>query len=166
MQHIGGTLAPAGVTFALLGPLVGCTLIWGSAFVAMICQTIITPVFFLPMAWIVMNALAWAYVLAAIPAAITGLWVALLSPFAPERSRLLAGAAAIGAVTTFVCSFFAPPAPGLLGGPLFLALVGAVSAFLCTWLFQNIAFKRDEMRRDMLARERADRLAKERAKAG
>jgi hypothetical protein len=51
---------------------------------------------------------------------------------------------------------------GIFGGQLFLALVGAVAIFLCAWSLQNPVLKRDEMRRDLLARERADRLARER----
>ena len=46
---------------------------------------------------------------------------------------------------------------------LFMALVGAVSIFLCAWFLQNPVLKRDDMRRDLLARDRANRLAKERA---
>mgnify|MGYP000735790084 CR=1 FL=1 len=52
-----------------------------------------------------------------------------------------------------------PHAPhAQFGGQLFLALVGAVSAFVCAWLLQDSVLKRDEARRDHLARERAVRV--------
>ena len=56
-------------------------------------------------------------------------------------------------------------AAGIFGGQLFIALTGAVACFLCAWLLQDVVLKRDEARRDRLAAERADRLAKERKAA-
>lgn len=166
MQHIGATLMPSAFAFAILGPLVGLALIWGSTYVAILCQLVTSgggDAF--PALLIVWNAVVGAYAAAAIPAAVTGIWMALFSPFAEERSRFLAGAAAIGAVNTFLFMAAAPPIPGAFGGALFLAIVGAVSAFISAWLFQNAPLRRDEARKDRLAAERAERLAKERAAA-
>jgi uncharacterized membrane protein (DUF485 family) len=165
MQHIGVTLPPTALGFVMLGPLIGCTLVWGSAFVALICQTVITPAMLPITLALLWHVLSTAYLTAAFPAAITGVWVALFSPFTQDRSRFLAGAAALGAATTFLFMALAAPIPGLIGGPLFLAIVGAVSAFVAAWVLQDITLKRDEARRDTLARDRADRLAKERASA-
>jgi hypothetical protein len=86
----------------------------------------------------------------------------MLSPFTPDNPCFWSGAAIVGMMNAF---FFVnvDPEAGIFGGQLFIALVGAVSIFLCAWFLQNPILKRDDMRRDLLARDRADRLAKERA---
>ena len=86
----------------------------------------------------------------------------MLSPFTPDNPRFWSGAAIIGMMNAFLFVNVDPEA-GIFGGQLFMALVGAVSIFLCAWFLQNPILKRDDMRRDLLARDRADRLAKERA---
>ncbi len=164
MQHIGATLMPSAFAFGLAGPLVGMLLIWGGLFVAMACQAITDPAGIGATLGLMWTAAIAAYAAAGLPAALTGIWIALLSPFAEDRSRYLAGAACIGAVTTFLFMAMHAPIPGLLGNALFLSVVGAVSAFTCAWLFQNAPLGRDEARRTRLSRERADRLAKERNK--
>lgn len=164
MQHIGATLLPSAFAFGLAGPLIGATLIWGAALVALVCQAVAEPAAIPGMLMALWGAVSSAYIAAGFPAALTGIWVALLSPFAEDRSRYLAGAACIGAVTTFLFTALGAPIPGITGGALFLAIIGAVSAFICAWLFQNAPLGRDEARRTRLSRDRADRLAKERAK--
>lgn len=164
MQHIGATLPPAVAAFAGLAPLAGLILIWGSTFVAMLCQVVTgagDPFVALATSW---EAIVAAYIAAAVPAAMAGAWIALFSPFAVARSQFLAGSAAIGAVTTFLFMAMSASAPGAFGGALFLSVVGAVSAFICAWLLQDTVLKRDESRRDTLSRDRAERLAKERGK--
>ena len=165
MQHIGATLVPTALSFALLAPMIGLGLVWGSTLVAMICNAITTggattPALF-ETTW---NAVVTAYATAAMAAGISGIWVAVLSPYAPDNPRFWSGAAIIGMMNGFLFVRVSEDV-GLFGGQLFIALVGAVSVFLCTWLLQNGVLKRDEMRRDLLARERADRLARERAAA-
>jgi hypothetical protein len=56
-------------------------------------------------------------------------------------------------------------AAGIFGGRLFVALAGAVCVFVCAWLLKDAVLKRDEARRDALSRDRAERLARERASA-
>ena len=161
MLHIGATLMPTAIAFALLAPLVGLGLVWGSTFVAMLCNVIATGGATLPdLLFASWNAIAASYMSAAFAAAISGVWVAMLSPFAPDNPRFWSGAAIIGMMNAFL--FARVSGVGIFGGQLFLALVGAVAIFLCAWWLQDVALKRDEMRRDLLARERADRLAKER----
>jgi hypothetical protein len=162
MQHIGATLLPTALAFALLAPLAGLALIWGSTFVAMVCNAIATGGATVPAllsnTW---DAVVAAFLASAIAAAISGVWVAVLSPFAPDNPRFWSGAAIIGMMNAFLFAHVDADA-GIFGGQLFLALVGAVAVFLCAWSLQNTVLKRDDMRRDLLARERADRLAKER----
>lgn len=162
-QHIGATLVPAALCFAVLAPLIGLSLIWGSTFVAMVCNAISTGGASIPGA--VETAFATitaAYATAAFPAAISGVWLAVLSPFAPDNPRFWSGGAIVGMMNAFLF-VSVDPAVGIFGGQLFIALVGAVSIFLCAWSLQNPILKRDDMRRDLLARDRADRLARERA---
>jgi hypothetical protein len=163
MQHIGATLAPAAICFALLAPLVGIALIWGSTFVAMVCNAVVTGGASIPAALDTgLQVVVAGYLAAAMAAGISGVWVAVLSPFAPDNPRFWSGAAIIGMMNAFLFVRVDPDA-GMFGGELFLALVGAVSAFVCAWLLRDVILKRDDMRRDHLARERADRLARERS---
>ena len=166
MQHIRTTLLPAALGFAVLAPLVGLALIWGSTFVAMICNAISTGGASVgPALAAIWETLLGAYLAAGMAAAISGVWVALLSPFAADTPRYLVGAAIIGMMNAFLFVSVPAQTPALFGGQLFIALVGAVSAFVAAWLLQDTVLKRDEARRDHLARERAERLAKERGKA-
>ena len=162
MAHVGGTLAQTALCFAVLAPLVGLALIWGSTLVAMICNAISTDGASIPAALETSIAAITSAYAAAIAAAISGVWVAMLSPFTPDNPCFWSGAAIVGMMNAF---FFVnvDPEAGIFGGQLFIALVGAVSIFLCAWFLQNPILKRDDMRRDLLARDRADRLAKERA---
>lgn len=165
MQHIGATILPAAISFAVLAPLVGLALVWGSTFVALVCNAITSGGATIPAALEqTSGAIISGYLAAAMAAGISGVWVALLSPFSPESPRFYSGAAIIGMMNAFLFVSVDTDAAGIFGGPLFLALVGAVSAFLCAWLLQNLALKRDELRRDRLSAERAERLAQERAK--
>lgn len=166
MGHIGATLLPSALSFAILAPLVALALIWGSTFVALLCSIVSTGgASAWPAVWASWDAIVAGYAGAGVAAAITGVWLALLSPFAVDNPRYYAGAAIIGMMNAFL--FVAVPAqtPALFGGQLFIALVGAVSAFVVAWLLQNSVLKRDEARRDHMSRERAERLAKERAKS-
>lgn len=166
MAHIGATLVPSALSFAVLAPLVGLALIWGSTFVALVCNMISTAGASAPAAlWASANAIVAAYAGAGVAAAISGVWVALLSPFSPDRARFFSGAAIIGMMNGYLFVSVDTEAAGIFGGQLFVALTGAVACFLCAWLMQDIVLKRDEVRRDRLAAERAERLAKERKAA-
>ena len=111
------------------------------------------------------DTLLGAYLAAGVAAAITGVWLALLSPFAVDTPRYYVGAAIIGMMNGFLFVTVPAQTPALFGGQLFVALVGAVSAFVVAWLLQNTVLKREEARRDHMSRERAERIARERAKA-
>jgi hypothetical protein len=163
MAHVGATLVPTAICFAVLAPLIGLALTWGSTFVAMVCNAISTGGASIPSALeTAFAAITGAYAAAAIAAAISGIWVAVLSPFTPDNPRFWSGAAIVGMMNAFLFVAVDPEA-GIFGGQLFIALVGAVTIFLCAWFLQNPVLKRDDMRRDLLARDRAERLAKERA---
>jgi hypothetical protein len=166
MQHIRATLLPSAFGFAVLAPLAGLTLIWGSTVVAMICNAISTGGNSVGPALVaIWDTLLGAYLAAGVAAAITGIWLALLSPFAIDNPRYYVGATIIGMMNAFLFVTVPAQTPALFGGKLFVALVGAMSAFVVAWLLQNTVLKRDEARRDHMSRERAERLAKERAKA-
>jgi hypothetical protein len=163
MSHIGATLVPTALGFAVLAPLIGLALIWGSTFVAMICNAVSTGGASAPAALeSSFNAIVAGYTAAALAAGISGIWVAVLSPFTSDNPRFWSGGAIIGMMNAFLFVGVEPEV-GIFGGQLFIALVGAVSVFLSAWFLQDPILKRDDMRRDILARERADRLARERA---
>jgi hypothetical protein len=166
MQHIGATLMPAAISFAALAPLAGLMLIWGSTLVAMVCNAITTSGASVgPALAVIWETLLGAYLACGAAAAITGVWVALLSPFAADNPRYYIGAAIIGMINAYLFVSLPASTPPLFGGKLFIALVGAVSAFVIAWLLRDAVLKRDEACRDHLARDRAERLARERARA-
>lgn len=163
MQHIGATIVPSALVFALLGPMIGLALVWGSTFVALVCNAIATGGASAPAAVaMTIDTVVAGYAASALAAGIAGVWVALLSPFAPDTPRFYSAAAIIGMMNAFLFVSVEAEA-GMFGGQLFVALTGAVSVFLCAWFLKDLVLKRDEAQRDTLARERAERLAKERA---
>lgn len=164
MQHIGATIVPSALAFAVFAPLIGLGLIWGSTFVALVCSVITGDVFIGSAIRLTFDSVLAAYAASGMAAGIAGVWAALLSPFAPDTARFYSGAAIVGMMNAFLFVSVDPNA-GMFGGQLFIAVAGAVSAFLCARLFKDIVLKRNEAQRDTLARERAERLAKERASA-
>ncbi len=163
MQHIGATIVPAALTFALLAPVIGLVLVWGSTFVALVCNAIATGGASAPAAIsATVDTVVAGYAASALAAGIAGVWAALLSPFAPENPRFYSAAAIIGMMNAFLFVSVDADA-GLFGGQLFVALTGAVSVFVCAWLLKDAVLKRDEAERDRLSRDRAQRIAKERA---
>lgn len=164
MQHIGMTIVPSALAFAVFAPLIGLALIWGSTFVALVCSVVTGGVFIGSAISMTFSAVVSAYAASAMAAGIAGVWAALLSPFAPDNARFYSGAAIVGMTNAFLFVSVDTNA-GMFGGQLFIAVAGAVSVFLCARLFKDIVLKRNEAQRDTLARERAERLAKERADA-
>ena len=164
MQHIGATIVPSALAFAVFAPLIGLGLIWGSTFVALACGAITGGVSLQSAITLTLNAVVSAYAASALAAGVAGVWAALLSPFAPDTPRFYSGAAIVGMMNGFL--FVSVDSNvGMFGGQLFIAVAGAVSIFLCAWLFKDLVLKRDQTQRDALSRERAERLAKERAGA-
>lgn len=164
MQHIGATIVPSALAFAVFAPLIGLALIWGSTFVALVCSVVTGEIFIGSAISMTFNAVVSTYAASAMAAGIAGVWAALLSPFAPDTARFYSGAAIVGMTNAFL--FVSPEqASGIFGGQLFIAVAGAVSVFLCARLFKDIVLKRNEAQRDTLSRDRAERLAKERADA-
>lgn len=163
MQHIGATIVPSALAFALLAPMIGLVLVWGSTFVALVCNAIASGGASAP-ATVAMtiDTIIAGYAASALAGGIAGVWVALLSPFAPDTPRFYSAAAIIGMMNAFLFVSVDAEA-GMFGGQLFVAITGAVSVFLCAWFLKDVVLKRDEAHRDALSRERAERLAKERA---
>lgn len=164
LEHIRATLLPSALAFGVLTPLIGLGLIWGSTFVALALSAITSAGAAGAVVAAAWSAVLAAYASAALAAAISGVWIAVMSPFMPENPRFWSSAAIVGMMNAFLFVNVGEEA-GVFGGKLFLALTGAVSVFITAWLLKNSILKRNESRRDTLARDRADRLAKERAGA-
>lgn len=165
VARLGLSVPATALAFAVLGPLVGALITW----------TLLTVIPTLAavkdvgvVAQVAMEALpratASAYSHAVIPAILAGAVIALLSPFSPNREQFIAGVGAVGAFAIYVeAEFLGDPS---LPTPLFLAIVGAGTAILCTmtchhWPLGRLSAR--EARRDRMARERAARLKAERA---
>lgn len=168
-----GTLA-----FAAVGPLIGMVAffaaIWAANPVGATAGIAATPL-------LMIFGTPVAYMVGFVPAAVTGFWVAFLATFTVSKLRLYAGSAAIGAMGTWLYMAAMSMSFGAHGSPSFawilLSGTGAVSAFVCTYLFRgwlldtrpfasrafsNRPFESRQRSRDRLAKARADRLAIER----
>lgn len=153
--------------FAIVGPLVG-TLIalltppFGILTIGVIMAPTLLPGF-------VLASLILGYSLGAIPAALSGFWIALLAPFSPSRKHFFLGAAAIGAASSWI--FVVAQRPyGYSGLAILLAILGALSAAICAVLTDKLRHRpfpesrrARRKRRDQLSKARAERLAKQRA---
>jgi hypothetical protein len=164
VARLGVSVPATAVAFALLAPLMGALLTW----------TLLTVIPTLAavrdvgaVAQVAMEALpratVTAYSHAVIPAILAGAMIALLSPFSPNREQFIAGVGAVGAFAIYAeAELLGDPA---LPTPLFLAIVGAATAILCTmtchhWPLCRLSAR--EARRARLAQERAARLKAER----
>lgn len=162
--RLGVSVPATAVAFALLAPLIGALLTWT---LLTVIPTLAAVKDVGAVAQVAMEALpratVTAYSHAVIPAILAGAMIALLSPFSPNREQFVAGVGAVGAFAIYIEA-------ELLGDtslptPLFLAIVGAATAILCTmtchhWPLGRLSAR--EARRDKLARERAARLKAER----
>jgi peptidoglycan/LPS O-acetylase OafA/YrhL len=164
VSRLGVSIPATAVAFALLAPLIGALLTWT---LLTVIPTLAAVKDVGAVAQVAMEALpratVTAYSHAVIPAILAGAMIALLSPFSPNREQFIAGVGAVGAFAIYVeAELLGDPA---LPTPLFLAIVGAATAILCTmtchhWPLCRLSAR--EARRDRLARERAARLKAER----
>ena len=164
VRRLGFSVPATAIVFGLLAPLMGALITWTLlvviptlAAVKDVAAVIDVAIRALP------GATVLAYANAAVPAAVAGAFIALLSPFSPNREQFVAGVGAIGAMTMYLQAELV--ADGLLPTPLFLAIVGAGTAILCTMTCHQWPLGRltpREARRDRLARARAERLKADR----
>jgi peptidoglycan/LPS O-acetylase OafA/YrhL len=165
VARLGISVPATAVAFALLAPLMGALITWTLltviptlAAVKDVIAVAQTAAEALPRATVT------AYSHAVIPATLAGAMIALLSPFSPNREQFIAGGGAVGAFAIYVEAELLGDSS--LPTPLFLAIVGAATAILCTmtchhWPLGRLSAR--EARRDRMARERAARLKAERA---
>ena len=166
LGRLAWTIPVNTLLFVVLGPVVG-TLIalmtppFGLMTIAAIAKPDTAPLLF----WL---SLGTGYVIGSIPAAFSGFWVALLSPFSASRKHFFLGAAAIGAASTWIFAAGQQPSGGPIL-PIFLAIIGTVSAVVCAVLTDQLRRRpflesrsARRKRRDQLARARAERLARAR----
>jgi hypothetical protein len=164
IRRLGVSVPATAIAFALLAPLMGALITWTLLVVIPTLAAVKDVAAVLDVAMKALPAATvLAYAHAAIPAALTGAFVALLSPFSPNREQFIAGVGAIGAMTMYLQAELVPD--NLLPTPLFLAIVGCGTAILCTmtchhWPLGRLTAR--EARRDRLARERAARLKADR----
>jgi hypothetical protein len=163
-RHLTMSVPATTIIFALLGPLLGGVIAW---VLLVVIPTLAAVQDLVRVAGIIGAALpiALATAYAAIaPAATTGAVVALLSPFSVPREQFMAGVASTGAFTAFTyATLFRPD--DAFGTPLFISMMGAGTAILCTMATSRWPLMRTESRRrrrDRLARERAARLKAQR----
>jgi hypothetical protein len=164
VRRLGVSIPATAIAFGLLAPLIGAVITWTLlvviptlAAVKDVGAVVQVAVEALP------GATVLAYAHAAIPAALTGAFVALLSPFSPNREQFIAGVGAIGAFSMYLVAELA--ANQSLPTPTFLAIIGAATAILCTMTCHHWPLMRLTARaahRERLARERAARLKAER----
>jgi hypothetical protein len=167
VARLGVSVPATAVVFGLLAPLMGALLTW----------TLLTVIPTLGVvkdvgvvAQVAMEALpratVAAYTHAVIPSVLGGAMIAVLSPFSPTREQFIAGVGALGVVGGYGIHLAAEVVGDTsLPTPLFLAIMGAATAILCTmtchhWPLARMSAR--EARRDQLARARAARLLAER----
>lgn len=169
MRNLAASIAPSAMAFGALAPVVGLVLVGAGQAVQLVSSVISGEVNFFDAVGIAALAVFYAWVVAGIAAAIAGVWIALLSPFAPKKLQFYAGVAAIGVVTAGLFLLPMPPGATIASGPL-LTTAGALAIAACARMFTNWPLGRGEDGRraeqEKLGRARAERLARERAAAG
>lgn len=168
MRHLASSIAPTAVAFGVLGPLIGLVLVRGAALVPLASTAFTSESQLANAGAIVFDAAMKAYMVGGFAAAITGVWVAVFSPFALRKLQFHLGVATIGGMNAWLFLFSDSAGAILPSGPI-IAVIGAVSSAACARLFTNWPLQRGEdgrrSRRDRMARARAERLAKARAAA-
>lgn len=166
MQGLASSIMPTALVFAFLAPVIGLLLTGGALLGPLVSSVISGEVHFFDAVAIASTAVLNAWLVAGIAAAISGVWIAALSPFAPKKLQFYAGATAIGVMTSGLFLLPMPADAAIKAGPLF-PMAGAVAIAACTRLCTNWPLGRGEDGRraeqDRLAKARAERLAKERA---
>jgi hypothetical protein len=168
MQGLASSIVPTALVFGFLAPVIGLLLTGGGQLVLLVSAVTSGEVHFFDAVAIASMAVLNAWLVAGLAAAIAGVWVAVLSPFAPNKLQFYAGAVAIGVMTAGLFLLPLPTDAAIAAGPLFPA-AGAVAIAACTRICTNWPLGRGEdgrrAQRDRVAKARAERLAKERAGA-
>jgi hypothetical protein len=165
MQHLAASIVPSALAFGALAPALALILTGSGALAGLGASVANGTLAFGDALAIAGHALLDAYLVAGFAAAIGGVWIAVLSPFAPRKLQFYAGATAIGAMISGLFLIPLPSSTSIPMSPLF-PLVGAIVVPACARLFTNWPLGRGEdgrqAHRDRLARQRAERLAKAR----
>lgn len=166
MRNLAASIVPSALSFGALAPAIGLLLVGGGELASLISSVISGEVHFFDAVAIASTAVLNAWLVGGLAAAIAGVWIAMLSPFAPKKLQFYAGVTAIGVVTAGLFLLPLPAGAPITTGPL-LTTAGAISIAACARMFTNWPLGRGEDGRraeqDRLARARAERLAQKRA---
>lgn len=165
MQGLASSIVPAALSFAILAPVIGLLLTGGGQLVQLVSNVISGDVHFFDAVAIASMAVLNSWLVAGLAAAMAGVWIAVLSPFAPKKLQFYCGATAIGVMTSGLFLLPLPADAAIAAGPLF-PVAGALAIVACTRLFTNWPLNRGEdgrrAQRDRIAKSRAERLARAR----
>lgn len=165
MQGLASSIVPAALAFGILAPVLGLLLVGGGQLVLLVSSVISGGVHFFDAVAMASMAVLNAWLVAGLAAAMAGIWIAVLSPFAPKKLQFYCGATAIGVMTSGLFLLPLPADAAISAGPLF-PVAGSVAVVACTRLFTNWPLNRGEdgrrAQQDRLAKSRAERLAKAR----
>ncbi len=166
MRNLAASITPSALAFGVLAPVVGLLLVGAGQAAQLVAAVVSGEVNFFDAIAMAALAIFNAWIVAGAAAAIAGVWIAMLSPFAPKKLQFYAGVTAIGVVTGGLFLLPLPAGATITTGPL-LTVAGALSIAACARMFTNWPLGRGEDGRraeqDRLARARAERLARERA---
>jgi hypothetical protein len=166
MRNLAASLAPSALSFGALAPVVALLLVGATQLADLVSSVVSGEIHFFDAVAIASTAVLNAWLVGGLAAAIAGVWIAMLSPFAPQKLQFYAGVAAIGVVTAGLFLLPMPAGSTITAGPL-VTTAGAVAIAGCARMFTNWPLGRGEDGRraeqDRLAKARAERLAKERA---
>lgn len=169
MRNLAASLMPSALAFGALAPLLGVLLLGAGQLAQLVSGVVSGDLNFFDAIAIASTAAFDAWLVGGLAAAGAGVWIAMLSPFAPKKLQFYAGVTAIGVVSSGLFLLPAPAGATIAQGPL-LTMTGAISIAACARMFTNWPLGRGEDGRraeqDRLARARAERLAKERASGG
>lgn len=166
MRSLAASIVPSALAFGALAPVTALLLVGAAPLVELVQAVAAGNVYFFDAVAIAGNAVLNAWIVGGLAAALAGVWIAMLSPFAPKKLHFYAGVTAIGVVTAGLFLLPLPAGAAITTGPL-LTVAGAISIAACARMFTNWPLGRGEDGRraeqDRLAKARAERLAKERA---
>ncbi len=166
MRNLAASIVPSALAFGVLAPVTALLLVGAGQLVELVQAVVAGDVHFFDAVAIAGTAVLNAWIVGGLAASVAGVWIAMLSPFAPKKLQFYAGVTAIGVVTAGLFLLPLPAGAAITTGPL-LTAAAAISIAACARMFTNWPLGRGEDGRraeqDRLAKARAERLAKERA---
>src|SRR5690349_1826847 len=85
MRNLAASIAPSALSFAALAPVLALVLISGNQLVSLVSSVVSGEVHFFDAVAIASTAVFHAWLVGGIAAAVAGVWIAMLSPFAPKK---------------------------------------------------------------------------------